>query len=300
MTTALAPVPENKASPLPAFNGAQMTRALAAYRELQADLDKGMPDQIIRLDGKPFRKKGYWRAVGVAFNLSVELVEERREVFGMLPSGGEAFAYLVTYRAATPTGRSETGDGACTAAEKSVGRMRATEHNVRSHAHTRAFNRAVSNLVGFGEVSAEEVEPADGGVPPARSARVDPAVSPSAGSARPTPPDLMDAELPPEARPASPNAIVYITDIRESLTKTKKTRYTLTVAGGANWPANANTVMTFNTRWAELARECQKSGAPVKLGTKRTEYGLDVASLERVDDQGNPLPLTSDDIPSFR
>ena len=34
----------------------------------------------------------------------------------------------------------------------------ATEHNVRSHAHTRAFNRAVSNLVGFGEVSAEEVE----------------------------------------------------------------------------------------------------------------------------------------------
>jgi hypothetical protein len=34
----------------------------------------------------------------------------------------------------------------------------ATDHNVRSHAHTRAFNRAVSNLVGFGEVSAEEVE----------------------------------------------------------------------------------------------------------------------------------------------
>jgi hypothetical protein len=29
---------------------------------------------------------------------------------------------------------------------------------VRSHAHTRAFNRAVSNLCGFGEVSAEEVE----------------------------------------------------------------------------------------------------------------------------------------------
>jgi hypothetical protein len=33
----------------------------------------------------------------------------------------------------------------------------ATEHNVRSHAHTRAFNRAVSNLCGFGEVSAEEM-----------------------------------------------------------------------------------------------------------------------------------------------
>jgi hypothetical protein len=34
----------------------------------------------------------------------------------------------------------------------------ATEHNIRSHAHTRAFNRAVSNLVGFGEVSAEEID----------------------------------------------------------------------------------------------------------------------------------------------
>ena len=32
-----------------------------------------------------------------------------------------------------------------------------TVHNVRSHAHTRAFNRAVSNLVGFGEVSADEL-----------------------------------------------------------------------------------------------------------------------------------------------
>jgi hypothetical protein len=33
----------------------------------------------------------------------------------------------------------------------------ASHHNVRGHAHTRAFNRAVSNLVGFGEVSADEM-----------------------------------------------------------------------------------------------------------------------------------------------
>jgi hypothetical protein len=32
-----------------------------------------------------------------------------------------------------------------------------TLHNTRSTAETRAFNRAVSNLVGGGEVSAEEV-----------------------------------------------------------------------------------------------------------------------------------------------
>jgi hypothetical protein len=39
-----------------------------------------------------------------------------------------------------------------------------TVHNVRGHAHTRAFNRAVSNLVGFGEVSADEIPP-DGAAP---------------------------------------------------------------------------------------------------------------------------------------
>lgn len=158
MTTALVPAPESKGSPLPAFTGREMARALTAYRELQTALDTAMPDQIIQLDDRPFRKKGYWRAVAVAFNLSVELVDEHRHIFGALPAGGDNYAYLVTYRASTETGRGETGDGACTAGEKSVGRMRATEHNVRSHAHTRAFNRAVSNLVGFGEVSAEEVE----------------------------------------------------------------------------------------------------------------------------------------------
>jgi len=117
-----------------------------------------MPEQIIKLDGKPFRKKGYWRAIAVAFNLTVEVESERREIYGDLEDGSPNYAYLITYRASTTAGRSETGDGACAAAEKSRGRMKASEHNVRSHAHTRAFNRAVSNLVGFGEVSAEEVE----------------------------------------------------------------------------------------------------------------------------------------------
>src|SRR4029450_3343421 len=199
MTTALAPVAETKASPLPAFNGAQMPRGLAGYRDLQAALDKAMPDQIIKLDGKPFRKKGYWRAVAVAFNLSVELVDERREVFGSLPSGGDNYAYLVTYRAATTTSRCATGDGACTAAEKSVGKMRASEHNVRSHAHTRAFNRAVSNLVGFGEVSAEEVDPEPA---PVDSGRAD-ASRPRRQTA---PAEVIETERPPDAPvpPVSP------------------------------------------------------------------------------------------------
>ena len=157
--TALATIPERVLpTPLPIFTGSEMASALLAYRELQQALDRSMPEQIIKLDGKPFRKKGYWRAIAVAFNLTVEVESERREIYGELEDGSPNYAYLITYRASTAAGRSETGDGACAAAEKSRGRMKASEHNVRSHAHTRAFNRAVSNLVGFGEVSAEEVE----------------------------------------------------------------------------------------------------------------------------------------------
>jgi hypothetical protein len=188
-------------TPMPAFTGAEMSQALTAYRELQRALDASMPEQIMTLDGKPFRKKGYWRAIAVAFNLTVEPMpgSERREVTTRFDDGRENFGYVVTYRASTPNGRSTTGDGSAFAVEKArrfrcphperPGSARtlhfpaeacpdfdpafqwktlpaqATEHNIRSHAHTRAFNRAVSNLVGFGEVSAEEVERGEPVVP---------------------------------------------------------------------------------------------------------------------------------------
>ena len=155
MTTALAPIAHpyegldkvpDKAALLPTFSGRDMAGALTAYRELQHALDQAMPDQIIDIRGKLFRKKGYWRAIRTAFNLSVECVREESTDYG----------WRVIYRASAPTGRFADGDGACENDEKAEGQD--TEHNVRSHAHTRAFNRAVSNLVGFGEVSAEEVQ----------------------------------------------------------------------------------------------------------------------------------------------
>ena len=165
--TALA-VGDPGAVPSPIFRGAHMVKALSDYRELQKALDEAMPEQLMTLDGRPFRKKGYWRAIAVAFNLTVEPVpaSEERTSIGSLPNGDENYLYVVTYRAAAPSGRSATGDGACAAAEKQRGRMAASEHNVRSHAHTRAFNRSVSNLVGFGEVSAEEVEREEHGETP--------------------------------------------------------------------------------------------------------------------------------------
>lgn len=179
-------------TPRPIFSGAEMGDALTAYKDLQRALDHAMPDQIMELDGKPYRKKGYWRAIRTAFGLSVEPIAEQRVVDGVFADGRENFGYIVTYRATNAAGQSATGDGSCFAVEKArrfkcphperfaskrtlhfphdtcpdfdpefswrALPAQATVHNIRSHAHTRAFNRAVSNLVGFGEVSAEEME----------------------------------------------------------------------------------------------------------------------------------------------
>lgn len=119
--------------------------AVGDYREIQKALDASMPDCLMTIQGKQFRKKNYWRGIATAFNLTVAVKSEERHEDD----------WLVVYTATANNGRSADGDGSCSMDEKH-GAM-ATVHNVRAHAHTRAYNRAVSNLVGFGEVSAEEM-----------------------------------------------------------------------------------------------------------------------------------------------
>tara|TARA_R110000751_G_scaffold22447_4_gene63324 strand:- start:687 stop:1253 length:567 start_codon:yes stop_codon:yes gene_type:complete len=133
-----------------AASPAALERALLDYNQVQATLDRMMPGSLIKIQGRKHRKKSYWRAVATAFNLSVTCTDEKH-----IQSPGGDWGWLCTYRAAAPNGRVADGDGSCFASEKKGGQ--GTVHNVRAHAHTRSYNRAVSNLVGFGEVSAEEM-----------------------------------------------------------------------------------------------------------------------------------------------
>jgi hypothetical protein len=133
-----------------------VVEAFARYKEIQSALDRAMPDCIMNIRGKQFRKKMYWRAIATAFNLSLELVREEP-----VENEGGDWGWLVTYRAIATNGRHADGDGSCFATEKSAGQD--SVHNVRAHAHTRAKNRAVADLVGFGEVSAEEMPPGGDG-----------------------------------------------------------------------------------------------------------------------------------------
>ena len=143
----------------------QLEANVRQYQSMQKTLDRLMPEHLIEVRGKMFRKKGYWRAIAQGFSLVLELLNEtRHELDG-------DFGYTVTYRATEPrTGRFSDGDGACYASEKAQrhGGIGGTEHNVRAHAHTRAKNRAIADLVAFGEVSYDELAP-DGSEPEAVS-----------------------------------------------------------------------------------------------------------------------------------
>lgn len=102
------------------------------------------------IQGREFLKKSFWRKINNAFNLSVYIIKEER----IHLEGGD-IVWDFTCEAVAKNGRKSCGTGSCSLYEKSD--KPNTWHNTRSTAETRAYNRAVSNLVGGGEVSAEEM-----------------------------------------------------------------------------------------------------------------------------------------------
>lgn len=130
--------------------------ALEAWRQFDESKQKlCKPEDYQEIQGKKFPKKVVWRKMASFFNLTVELTGERR-----VKEDDGSLTFEVTYRASAPNGRAATGDGACNTHERKNKRGEAMEnsiHNTRGQAHTRAYNRAVSNLIGGGEVSAEEL-----------------------------------------------------------------------------------------------------------------------------------------------
>ena len=58
-------------------------------------------------------------------------------------------------RATLPNGRSVESDALCSRFEK--GKDKVSDHTIMSTAKTRATNRAIAELIGAGEVSAEEM-----------------------------------------------------------------------------------------------------------------------------------------------
>jgi hypothetical protein len=97
-----------------------------------------------------FVKKSGWRKIAMWFSLDVTIVSQNIE------RGKDeriVRAYAVA-RATAPNGRIMDGDGACDKTERVFSKP---EHDIPATAITRAKNRAISDMVGAGEVSAEEI-----------------------------------------------------------------------------------------------------------------------------------------------
>jgi len=103
------------------------------------------------IQNKPYVKKSGWSKYALACNVSTEVKDERSE------ERNGSRIYHFTYKAIhLPSGRYAEAVGSASESEKT--KWNHPEHDIRTLAQTRAFNRAISNLVGGGEVSAEEMQ----------------------------------------------------------------------------------------------------------------------------------------------
>jgi len=245
----LAVIESSALAPMP------MGESFRRYRVLQADIDAAMPDCIIQIGTKKYRTKGFWRAVGVAFNLKVECVSEER-----IEQEGD-WGYKVMYRATAKNGMVADGDGMCMASEKPE-RQR-SEHNVRSHGHTRGYNRAISNLVGFGEVSAEEI-PRDEH-PRVASVAPKPHYAPSTAAA--VPGQVADGDYIPfdepedntPIPPAIPEGFVTVTMVEEKTGTSAKGPWTMTIVRFSDGREGS----TFDGPLSVTAKAAMASKTPV-------------------------------------
>jgi len=162
-STAVAVVEPHVLAPAKA---AEVTAAMKEYQQLLPQLLDESDYQDTGRDGK-FVKKSGWRKIAKAFMLSVELrdVTVERDDAGQ-PTRASAIARALH----APSGQYSDGDGYCSVDERRFaadsGKQK-LENDLRATATTRAKNRAISDLVGMGAVSAEEVEatPAAAGPP---------------------------------------------------------------------------------------------------------------------------------------
>jgi len=173
---------------LPAVTADQAVENWKNYQDLKNAIIE--PGDTQKIQGKEFPKKVVWRKLARFFDLSVEIISERSEVIQLY--GVDVMVFHFICRATHKNGSFAEASGSCDSYDKATvmnGKFMAkgevtkwkktssgksfplefdwkeatpnTIHNVRSTAETRAWNRAVSNLVGGGEVSAEEINTRD-------------------------------------------------------------------------------------------------------------------------------------------
>jgi hypothetical protein len=105
--------------------------------------------------GKPTVRKSGWRKMAVAFGLTDEIIEEKRE-YSMIEPG--KWTWRIKVRVYSRGGRSTEGIGACSNKERKFAHE---EHDTYAMAHTRAKSRAIADMLGAADQVAEEAPESD-------------------------------------------------------------------------------------------------------------------------------------------
>ena len=123
--------------------------ALKKFLELKEEVLQ--ENDTVMISSKKYIKRSGWRKIALAFNVSTEIVSVERDY------GSDLKICHIKARAIAPNGRISEEIASCDTTEFQ-GNIKFSVHNLETKAATRAINRAISNLVGGGEVSAEEIE----------------------------------------------------------------------------------------------------------------------------------------------
>ena len=123
---------------------------ISTYREYNFLKEKLLIDSDYQtIKGKKCIKKSWLRKLATAFGISTEITHENRV------NVGDYFIYEITVRAISPSGRYAEACASCASNERDFNHL---ENDVRATWQTRATNRAIADLIGSGEVSADEMD----------------------------------------------------------------------------------------------------------------------------------------------
>lgn len=109
---------------------------------------------------REFKKKSAWRKLARYFGISCVVISRDERFLNDAATGESVFVATCTVRGTAPWGQSMDATAAC-ATDEETGRRKITIADAIATAETRASNRATSNLIAMGEVSAEEVSRED-------------------------------------------------------------------------------------------------------------------------------------------
>lgn len=135
--------------------------ALEAFRAFQDIKEKVLSDDDKKaIKDKPYIRKTGWRKIKTIFNLSEEILQSSRTEFCIDQNAHVRWTYRVRVKA--ENGVFADAEMSCDTTEEFAFLNKARtamkpETMIQAMAQTRAFNRAISDLVGGGEVTAEEI-----------------------------------------------------------------------------------------------------------------------------------------------